>query len=158
MRIHTRIDIIVDMEGSTLSNKKLRKTKARRKILSLFMTEGIIKTAEEVYALCSAEMAINLSTVYRTLNTLAESGILIKSIRQDGTACFQRPCTNEAHHHHLVCVECRTMVDIDDCPITEIENKISKETGFLITGHTVELSGLCPDCLQRKKNQTPITK
>ena len=37
-------------------------------------------------------------------------------------------------------------IELDECPIEELNRKISSETGFVIIGHSMELTGLCPKC------------
>lgn len=135
------------MDEGLLSENNLRKTKKRQAIIRILADSDIRLTAEEIFKACSASSPLNLSTVYRTLTALTEKGIVIKTAEPDGRACFSLACTTEdLHHHHLVCAKCRSSIDLGNCPMDEMNKKISSETGFVITGHSIELTGLCPKC------------
>ena len=56
-------------------------------------------------------MHIGLATVYRQLNSLAESGA-VDTIRLNGQQLF-RLCGDDAHHHHMVCTDCGRTVEIE---------------------------------------------
>ena len=88
---------------------------------------------------------IGLVTIYRTIDLLAEMG-LICEVHSGGNChsyLLRRPAE---HHHHLICSGCGTVLDFIDCDISELEYKISKETGFDIKGHLLEFSGHCQEC------------
>ncbi|WP_326911421.1 Fur family transcriptional regulator [Sedimentibacter sp. MB31-C6] len=130
-----------------LKKASLKNTKQRSYILSVIMTsEGPI-AAEEIYkSLLNENKKINLSTVYRTINVLSEKGVLLKTIREDGTASYQ--LNDLSHNHYLTCCVCHSSVLMDDCPIVELSERISKETGYKVTGHSLQLIGVCPNCLK----------
>ena len=92
--------------------------------------------------------AQSFDRVYRTLSTLAEKGLVTKCVEPDGKAYYSLACSTggNVHHHHLVCAKCKATIELDECPIEELNKKISSETGFVITGHSMELTGLCPKC------------
>jgi Fur family ferric uptake transcriptional regulator len=84
-------------------------------------------------------------TIYRTLEILSELG-LICEVHADGSChsyLLRRP---SEHHHHLICSDCGAVVDFDGCDLSELEQKLSRKTGFDINGHLLEFSGLCPSC------------
>ena len=122
----------------------LKVTSHRRAMLRILdMADGPL-TAEQVYeALDPAERA-NLSTVYRALGTMSEHGVLQRSVHQDGVIYYQ--LNGEHHSHRLVCVRCHASVPIEGCPFEQMENTLRKNTGYEITGHQFEISGLCPKC------------
>ena len=131
-----------------LVTKKLRKTKARNIIISI-LSRGKDRafSAEELHTACGAELQIDLSTVYRTMHTLAESGFVTKSMHPDGKAYFQLAAQQgTAHHHRTVCSKCKASADIAVCPLHDLEDKILSETGFTMTSHSIELTGFCPAC------------
>ena len=86
---------------------------------------------------------IGLVTVYRTIELLEKLGLLCRFI--DGTAASFKAGPTE-HHHHLVCRGCGDVVDFSGhCPL-ELETVLERETGFRITDHKIEFSGICLDC------------
>ncbi|MCK9574384.1 MAG: Fur family transcriptional regulator [Clostridia bacterium] len=133
-----------------LKNFNLKDTKNRKIILHILNNSIKPLSAEDIYKLVSTEKHnINLSTIYRTLNTLSEKQILIRQLRQDGKAYFQ--LNKHDHKHVLVCTICHKEVPISECPFESINKKISKSTGYTILSHNIEIFGICPDC--SKKDQ-----
>lgn len=87
---------------------------------------------------------IGLVTVYRTLNILVELG-LICEVRagEDSRSYVGRP---PEHHDHLICSDCGRVVDFTDCNVTELEQRLTRESGFAIEEHHLEFFGHCRDC------------
>ena len=117
-------------------------------LLFLLQEEARSMTAEELHEKAAPVLPMNLSTVYRTLNTLTEKNILLRSVRQDGKAYYTLPL--ESHSHRLICDLCGKVIPIDTCPLSELEERLAAETGFHITGHSLEFTGLCPHCAAKK--------
>lgn len=135
------------MDESLLEGSNLKKTRKRRAILGILADSKSRLTAEDIFTACSASLSLNLSTVYRTLTVLTEKGLVTKSVEGDGKAYYSLACgASGAHHHHLVCAKCKAIVELDECPLDDLNRRISSETGFVITGHSMELTGLCPKC------------
>lgn len=129
-----------------LHQKGLRATPQRIEVLEALSRVGEASTAEEIYRLCEHGKT-NLSTVYRTLGLLCMHGVVLRTLRVDGTAVFYLNGT--AHYHQLVCVSCGASVPLHSCPVKVLEKEIGEQTGYLITGHSLELSGICPSCRQK---------
>jgi Fur family ferric uptake transcriptional regulator len=53
---------------------------------------------------------------------------------------------DDGHHHHLVCVECSAVVEIEDCFPSELEARIATRNGFKAVTHKLEFFGVCPRC------------
>ena len=89
---------------------------------------------------------IGLTTIYRLIDKLVESGTINKSIGKDNVTYYQylEECDKE-NHFFLKCESCGTMEHIDcDC-IEELSNHISKEHNFSLTDHII-ISGKCNNC------------
>lgn len=139
---HFNIDF--NMYTQLLKAASLKATKKRLILLSILKSKKCPTTAEEIFDEISNIM--NLSTVYRALNAMSEKEILIKSIHMDGKTYFQ--FNDHVHKHELICSVCHRSVDVEDCPFEEISKTIAEKTGFEITGHNVEFTGICPNCLE----------
>lgn len=87
---------------------------------------------------------IGLVTVYRTLEILATLG-LICELHSEGM-CHSYTISAPQHHHHLICSNCGTVVDFTMHDLGELEQNLSKESGFKINGHLLEFFGLCRAC------------
>ncbi|MDU3153851.1 MAG: Fur family transcriptional regulator [Anaerococcus hydrogenalis] len=130
-----------------LRNKNIRVTEKRRIILEKIIENNDPISAEEILEkLKNDKINLDLSTIYRNLNTLEEVGLLLKNTNLDGISYFQLN-TND-HKHFITCMSCNKKFIVENCPIHEVE----KETGFIIKGHSFEFTGICPNC-QKKLNK-----
>ena len=139
------------MEQNILKNAALKSTKKRQVLLLLLQKQARPMTAEELHALAGPILPMNASTVYRTLNTLTEKKILIRSVRQDGKAYYS--LAKKDHSHRLVCDLCGKVIPVDTCPLSELEETLQQKTGFRITGHSLEFTGLCPECSKKDTDE-----
>jgi Fur family transcriptional regulator, ferric uptake regulator len=130
---------------SILSGKGCKNTKSRAAVVEVLEKMEMPVSAEDIYLQVKERgFSTNLSTVYRTLELLESKGLLEKSVMSDSRARFQLVCNG--HKHHVVCTGCHKMIPIDSCPLEIIEKNIGESTKFDITGHKLELYGLCPQC------------
>ena len=136
-----------NLEQNILKKAELKTTKKRQMLLFLMQKHARPMTAEELHELANNILPMNVSTVYRTLNTLTDKGILTRSIRQNGKAYYSLP--KKDHYHRLVCDLCGKVIPIDHCPLGELEETLQAKTGFRITGHALEFTGLCPECAEK---------
>lgn len=128
----------------------LRKTQSRERILSILKSSHYPLTSEEIYRKVG-KFGINLSTVYRTVNSFCEAGLAKKEIGEGKNNVFS--LVAEGDHHVLVCVRCHKKIELQGCPYQEANGSISKETGFQVIDHNTEIFGICPDCLKKEKGK-----
>jgi Fur family ferric uptake transcriptional regulator len=127
-----------------MPNVNLRSTRQRKAVAEVLATISKFSSAQEVHSiLISRGEKVGLATVYRTLQALAETGS-IDVLRNDGEALY-RACSND-HHHHLVCTGCNKTTEISAPEVEIWTEKIAREQGYLISGHTIEVFGLCKNC------------
>jgi Fur family ferric uptake transcriptional regulator len=127
-----------------MPNVNLRSTRQRKAVAEVLATISKFSSAQEVHSiLFSRGEKVGLATVYRTLQTLAETGA-IDVLRNDGEALY-RACSND-HHHHLVCTGCNKTTEISAPEVEIWTEKIAREQGYVISGHTIEVFGLCKKC------------
>jgi Fur family ferric uptake transcriptional regulator len=88
--------------------------------------------------------AIGLTTVYRSLQALADSGQVDLLVTDEGQTLY-RQCSAE-HHHHLVCRDCGRTVEIAGPAVETWADAIAEEHGFSEISHTIELFGRCSSC------------
>lgn len=132
-------------EENILTRQGCKNTKSRKAVIEVLEKAHMPISAEEVFIrIKEAGHTTNLSTVYRTLDLMENKGLINKTIMNDSKARYE--LTGEGHRHHLICTGCHKMVPIDICPIEKLEQDVIKETKFDITGHKLELYGLCPEC------------
>lgn len=128
-----------------LKSKNLRITKPRSLILRTIYDSKEPISAEEIYNIIGKkDNDLNLSTVYRNLNTLEEKNVLLKNTDLDGVSFFQLNLHD--HKHFITCIKCGKRVTIENCPVEDFAHEVEEETGFAIRSHNFEFTGLCPDC------------
>jgi len=136
-----------------------RITLGREAILGVLATADKHLSAEDIYMRVHPRYPqIGLTTVYRTLDILAEMGLVCKHDFGDGRARYelgQGPDSN--HHHHLVCTGCNRVIDYTDFIKDEVEllkrteKGLSKKYDFKITNHEIQFFGLCAKCAGKKE-------
>ena len=89
---------------------------------------------------------LRLVTVYRTLEIMEEIGIVRPVHIADG--CHGYALATPGHTHHMVCERCHAVVEIVGCELGGFLDRIAERTGYTITGHWLQISGLCADCQQ----------
>ncbi len=102
---------------------------------------------------------VGLTTVYRTSVYWNTWGLLRNCILGTGAAATNllRATRNRPHHHHLVCSNCKRVIDYDDFVDEElellkrVERVLSKKHGFHIVGHEIQFYGNCLRCKKRTK-------
>ena len=87
---------------------------------------------------------IGLVTIYRTLDILTKLGLICEL--HAGGSCHSYTTAASEHHHHLICSHCGKVVDFSGYDLSELEQRLSRETGFDIEDHLLEFTGLCQAC------------
>ena len=131
------------MHESLLKNHGLKITSARIAVLSVLENNPLPLSAERIYEFTKKE-GLNLSTVYRTLNSFVEAGLVKKEINQDKESIFS--LESEEDNHVLICTKCHKTVKLEGCPYHEVNEAIESQTGFVLQDHNTEIYGICPDC------------
>ena len=110
-------------------------------------------SAEDVYLKVKDKAPeIGLATVYRTLELLAEIKVLDKINFGDGVARFDLRKEGAKHfHHHLVCMECGKVEEIEEDLLPEVENRVENEFNFKILDHRLTFHGVCSECQAKNK-------
>jgi len=128
-----------------LKREGMKSTRHRNAILLLLEQSDHPVSAEELYiSLREKTASINLSTVYRTLDTFVSKNLVIKSTMDDGKARYE--LNHHEHKHHLFCVGCHKVISIEDCPMGELQDSLKKKMDFEVTGHKLEIYGYCHNC------------
>ncbi len=131
----------------TLLHKgNLRNTKRRNLILEVVEESKSPLPVEAIFIkLKERGVSINISTVYRALEALVASSLVTKTTLSDNNKAMYEMSSLE-HKHHLVCVKCRKLVVINDCPLEDYQKALEERTGFSVKGHRLEMYGHCLAC------------
>mgnify|MGYP003776310129 CR=1 FL=1 len=126
--------------------RALRSTRQRAAVSALLDRLDDFRSAQEIHErLRQSGEGIGLTTVYRTLQGLADAGE-VDVLRTDSGESVYRRCASAEHHHHLVCRRCGTAVEIAGPAVESWAQDIAESHGFSDLSHTVEIFGLCRDC------------
>ena len=132
-----------------LKSKKLRATIQREKVAELifakkshFEVQTLIKEVQEKYP------EIGPATVYRSVNTLVEAGLLHESLQTNAGVTLYEAHEDE-HHDHIVCMDCGEIFEFHDESIEDAQNKALKKMGFTPVKHKHVIYSKC-SLLQKK--------
>ncbi len=124
----------------------LRATRQRAAVSAMLDRLDDFRSAQEIHdQLRRGGDAIGLTTVYRTLTVLAESGEVDVLRNATGEAMYRR-CESANHHHHLVCRRCGATVEIEGPAVESWAQRVADQHGFSDLSHTAEIFGVCRDC------------
>lgn len=124
-----------------------RMTRTRQAVLALLERTRQPLSATEIFdQLHEEKVSIDLVTVYRTLHVLKDLGLVLQlDLHQEGLLRYELK-EGRKHHHHIRCQSCGHIVDLLLCPLKKVTKLIEQETHFIVDGHTLEFTGLCPEC------------
>ena len=123
----------------------MRPTRQRAAVSNALGDATAFRSAQQIHeVLRAAGERVGLTTVYRTLQAMADAGE-VDVLRNDGEAVYRR-CRSNDHHHHLVCRSCGTTVELAASDVEQWTEQVARRHGFSDVSHTVEVYGTCPAC------------
>jgi Fur family ferric uptake transcriptional regulator len=130
-----------------MAKKGLRSTDQRRLIVDTFFGVPNHVSIEELLAeVRKKDAKVGYATVYRTLKLLAECDVAHERRFGDGLTRYELADDDHAHHDHLICVECETIVEFEEPRVEALQEEIAKAHGYLLRSHKHEMYGVCPNC------------
>jgi Fur family ferric uptake transcriptional regulator len=141
------VERLRDRLNAYMVKKGLRSTAQRRLIVDTFFEGAPHMTIEDLLTEVRArDRGIGYATVYRTLKLLAECGVASERRFGDGLSRYELADEASAHHDHLICVSCGTIVEFEEPRIEALQDEVAERHGFEITSHKHEMYGTCPAC------------
>lgn len=139
-----------------LKSSGLKITEQRRKILSFLIANHGPFTVEEMAQKLKL-LGFDLATLYRSMGTFEEAGLVEKRLFGDGLVRWELAshagvaCDHghHGHHHHLMCTDCKKIIQLDVCLPEQLFVDL-KKLGYAQLKHHLEFSGLCPQCQMNK--------
>lgn len=126
-------------------------TPQRRLVLEAVLDLDCHPTADQVYRfLCSRPARISRATVYRTLESLVELEIITKTCHPGGVIRYDG---RTDLHHHLVCLSCDAVFDIEDESLNELTIPDTSAFEFEVKDFRVQLRGLCNKCRKKRERE-----
>ncbi len=130
----------------TLRERGMRVTPQRELIVSVLHDIEGHASAEDIYRRVQVRStAIDISTVYRTLEMMQSMNMLQSLEGADGQRRFALMHTHD-QHTHLVCSCCGAVLEADLEPLQSLARTLRKQYGFVLAADHLTLSGLCAEC------------
>ena len=131
-----------------LRRKSRKVTGPRQAILEILGQQAHPMSTKEIFgALPPGDC--DLATVYRSMRLLESVGMMKRFDFGDWVARFELLSEgDDGHHHHLVCTGCAEVIEIEECFMRELEERIAASNGFKAVTHKLEFFGVCPECQQ----------
>lgn len=124
------------------SQKIMKMTPQRMAIMKYLDGNVTHPSASDIYGALHGQFpTMSLATVYNTMETLKEQGKVIELATDPAKKRFD---PNVEPHHHLICMQCKKIVDI----FSEFSLGLTEDDkhGFEIIGNRVDFYGICKDC------------
>ncbi len=133
-----------------LAEQEIRYTNGRRAVVTTMVRLGGPESAAELHRRMSN---IPLSSLYRSLTVLDGAGVLEKHHDVDGLARFELAEWLTGHHHHLVCLDCGMVEDVElgdeaEATLDRLAARLAEDAGYEVAGHNLEVEGVCGSCQQ----------
>ena len=130
---------------SKLRANDYRITPQRLAILKILADSEGHPSAEKLYEQVKKDFpTTSLATVYKTLSLAKKIGEVLELGFSDGSNRYDG---NKPYPHpHLVCMQCKKIIDPDLSELEDITQELVRKTGFKITNHRMDFFGICPEC------------
>lgn len=133
----------------SLRDKDVRYTSGRRAVVRALAAAVGPRSAAELHD--EVGDAVPLSSLYRSLTVLQEAGVVTPHFGAQGVTRFELAEWLAGHHHHLVCINCGAVDDIDlppryEAQVKKLVDEVSAVAFFTPVNHAVEIEGRCARC------------
>ena len=135
-----------------LKGRSYRLTPQRLAILKILAASEGHPSAESIFNQIQTEFpTTSLATVYKTIAMLKEMGEVLEldfgnhSNRYDGNKPYP--------HAHLICLECRAVMDADAEILDTLPQQVAARAGYRLVSHRFDIYGVCPRCQAEKQQE-----
>ena len=130
--------------ASQLRSRGYRMTSQRMAILHVLHHAGTHLSPGEIYRQARHELpSLTEPTVYRTLDFLAENGLVHPSHAGNGHFTYQIAGED---HHHIICRVCGNQVEVEHRLLASMLRQLESTSGFVRIDSHITFFGICPDC------------
>lgn len=133
-------------------DKSFKQTPQRLAILECLKGNKSHPSAEDIFHKVKKKFpTMSFATVYNNLEAMKKRGI-IHNLTIDSERMRYDP--NTSYHHHIICVDCKKIIDVSVNIILHIPEE--DKCDFDILGNHIEFYGTCPDCMQSESRTAKI--
>jgi Fur family transcriptional regulator, ferric uptake regulator len=134
-----------------LQSSGARLTRPRKAILNVIASTEQPLTAMNIFEQARRKAPnLGLVTVYRTIDALESLGLIDRIHGSEDCQTIFRAASG--HRHLLSCTDCGRSVYFDGVLAEKEFDRIGREHGFKVTGHLLQLFGLCDACNNMEYN------
>jgi len=126
---------------SYLTSRQQRLTNARKAILDLLFNTHEHLRLDEILDK-AGKMKISRATLFRTLNQMIDAKLIHKFFDEQGRVYYEH-IYEHSLHHHLICVDCGNIIEIEEPELKELLKRICEKNNFIHYNHVVEVFGVC---------------
>jgi Fur family peroxide stress response transcriptional regulator len=128
-----------------LRERGCRITPQRLAVLKILAVSEGHPSVEQIYEQVKPDFpTTSLATVYKTVSLSKELGEVLELGFSDGRNRYDG---NKPYPHpHVVCIQCKKIIDPDLSSLADVADELAQETGFRIVNHRLDFFGICPDC------------
>ncbi len=128
-----------------LGEQGYRLTPQRMMVLAAIENSANHISAEEIYAqVIDKYPHVNISTIYRTLDLLKRLGLVTETDLGGGRVRYHP--AEKGHHHHLVCLGCGAIIDMDESVLVPLRANLRREYEFDADLRHLAIFGRCNKC------------
>ncbi len=132
-----------------LRERSLPVTSQREQVAEVLFAAGGHVSVEDIEELLRKRgLHVGKATIYRTLDLLAQSGMVHERDFGEGFRRYER-VPGHPHHEHLICLRCGKVVEFSNERLEKMKELIAAEYGFQHRHHRLEIYGVCRECQQR---------
>ncbi len=136
-----------------MRSKGLKLTRQRETILRAFLDgQKHVAIDELLHQTRELHAGIGHATVYRTMRLFVDAGIATEHSFGEGPAQYEPTHPgDDDHHDHLICTVCSRIIEFENEEIESLQERVARQHGFLLTNHSMQLFGVCPDCQKKRR-------
>ncbi len=134
-----------------LAEHDQRLTRGRVALIEIFLDANRPLSVHELVEQSTRRLPV--SSVYRHVSVLCDAHVLRRLNFDEGFIRYELEHSLTQHHHHLVCGNCQSVVDLDEDTLVAVESalaaaeaEIAAAHAFEVREHQLDLRGLCADC------------
>jgi Fur family transcriptional regulator, ferric uptake regulator len=137
----------IEQAEATLAAAGHKRGGARRALLELLDAQQCALTALEIEdSLRAAQRRVSRASVYRILDELEQLRLVQRVETGQAMVRYERICSEDEHHHHLVCDDCGLVMPFSDEALEQAISSLSSRVPLTVSEHEIVLRGSCVDC------------
>ena len=134
--------------NSLVEKTGMRLTSQRKLILKILIENSDQHlSANDIYLKAKEkDKSIGIATIYRNIDILDKINIIDKRNFGDDTAKYEFAWKEKEKHHHLICYDCKKIIEISGLLPEDLSDRLLGEKDFQFTDHNLKIYGYCSTC------------